>query len=99
VIRISDLRKGSTQRLLVEGTLAGDGVEVLEKSWLEAQASPGGEPLCVDLSGVAWIDDAGRELLSRMLQDGAELRATGVMTSAVIEELIEATVMARSRHC
>jgi hypothetical protein len=32
---------------------------------------------------------SGRELLRRMLQDGAELRATGVMTRAVIEELIE----------
>jgi len=88
VLRISEIRKGSGRRLLVEGTLAGDWVEVLEKSWLEAQASRNGEPMRVDLSGV-WIDDKGRELLKRMLQDGAELRATGIMTRAVIEELIE----------
>ena len=88
MIRISEIRKGSGRRLLVEGTLAGDWVEVLEKSWLEAQASRNGEPMRVDLSGV-WIDDKGRELLKRMLQDGAELRATGIMTRAVIEELIE----------
>jgi len=88
VIRISEIRKGSKRRLLVEGTLAGDWVEVLEKSWLEAQASRNGEPMRVDLSGV-WIDDKGRELLKQMLQDGAELRATGIMTRAVIEELIE----------
>jgi hypothetical protein len=88
VIRISEIRKGSKRRLLVEGTLAGDWVEVLEKSWLEAQASRNGEPMRVDLSWV-WIDDKGRELLKRMLQDGAELRATGIMTRAVIEELIE----------
>jgi hypothetical protein len=73
---------------LVEGTIAGDWVEVLEKSWLEAQASRNGEPMHVDLSEV-WIDDKGRELLKRILQDGAELRATGIMTRAVIEELIE----------
>jgi hypothetical protein len=88
VIRISDIRKGSARPLLVEGTLAGDWVEVLEKSWLEAQASRNGEPMRVDLSEV-WIDDKGRELLKRMLEDGAELRATGIMTRAVIEELIE----------
>lgn len=89
MIRISEIRKGSKQRLLVEGTLAGDWVEVLEKSWLEAQASRNGEPMRIDLSGVTWIDDKGRELLKRILQDGAELRATGIMTRSVIEELIE----------
>jgi anti-anti-sigma regulatory factor len=89
VIRISEIRKGSKQQLLVEGTLADDWVEVLEKSWLEAQASRNGEPMRIDLSGVTWIDDKGRELLKRILQDGAELQATGIMTKAVIEELIE----------
>lgn len=89
MIRISDIRKGSKQRLLVEGTLAGDWVEVLEKSWLEAQASRNGEPMRIDLSGVTWIDDKGRELLKRILQDGAELRATGIMTRSVIKELIK----------
>lgn len=89
MIRISEIRKDSKRRLLVEGTLAGDWLEVLEKSWLEARASRNGEPMRVDLSGVTWIDDEGRELLKRMLQDGAELRATGIMTRAVIEELIE----------
>ena len=90
MIRISEIRKGSGRRLLVEGTLAGDWVEVLEKSWLEAQTPRNGEPMHIDLSGVTWIDDKGRELLKRILQDGAELRANGIMTRAVIEELIEA---------
>jgi hypothetical protein len=74
---------------LVEGTLAGDWVEVLEKSWLEAQTSRNGEPIRIDLSGVTWIDDKGRELLKRILQDGAELRAKGIMTRSVVEEIIE----------
>ena len=89
MIRISEIRKCSGRRLLVEGTIAGDWVEVLEKSWLEAQASHNGEPMRIDLSGVTWIDDKGRELLKRILQDGAELRATGIMTRSVIEEIIE----------
>lgn len=89
MIRISEIRKGSKRRLLVEGTIASDWVEVLEKSWLEAQVSRNGEPMRIDLSGVTWIDDKGSELLKRMLQDGAELRATGIMTRAVIKELIE----------
>ena len=89
MIRISKIRKGSVRLLLVEGTIAGDWVEVLEKSWLEAQTSRNGEPIRIDLSEVTWIDDTGRELLKRILQDGAELRATGMMTRSVIEEVIE----------
>ena len=89
MIRISKIRKGSARGLLVEGTISGDWVEVLEKSWLEAQASRNGEPLRIDMSGVTWIDDKGRELLKRMLEEGAELRATGIMTRSVIEEVIE----------
>ena len=87
MIRISETREGSKRRLLVEGTLSGDWVDVLERYWLEEQTPSNGEPMPVDLSGVAYIDNKGRELLARMIRDGAELRATGVMTRAVIEEI------------
>ena len=64
MIRITQTHEGSKSRLFVEGTLAGDWVDVLEESWLEAQTS-GGEPMCIDLSGVTYIDNKGRELLAR----------------------------------
>jgi anti-anti-sigma regulatory factor len=80
---------------LVEGTLSGELVDVLEKCWLEAQTPPNGEPILIDLSGVTYVDDKGRELLARMIEDGAELRATGVMTRGVIEEIREMIAMAR----
>jgi hypothetical protein len=81
---------------LVEGTLSGEWVEVLEDCWLEAQHAPNGAPVRVDLSGVTYVDDKGRELLARMIQDGAELRAAGVMTKAIIEEITEKIAMARN---
>ena len=87
MIRISETHEGSKCCLLVEGTLSGDWVDVLEKCWLESQAPPNGEPMRIDLSGVTYIDHKGRQLLARMARDGAELRATGVMTRAVIEEI------------
>lgn len=87
MIRISETREGSKRRLLVEGTLSGDWVDVLEKCWLEAKTPPNGEPMRIDLSGVTYVDNKGRQLLARMARDGAELRATGVMTRAVIEEI------------
>jgi ABC-type transporter Mla MlaB component len=96
VIRISQIHEGEQQRLLVEGKLSGDWVDVLEKCWFEAQTSPNGAPVRIDLSGVSYVDDKGRELLARMIRDGAELWATGVMTRAVIEEITEKIAMARN---
>lgn len=104
MIRISQIHEGSwradsesiKQGLLVEGTLSGDWVDILEDCWLEAPHAPNGAPMRIDLSGVTYVDDKGRELLARMIQDGAELRATGVMTKAVIEEITEQIAMARN---
>ena len=95
MMRISQIHEGEQQRLLVEGKLSGDWVDVLEKCWFEAQTAPNGVPMRIDLSGVTYVDDKGRELLARMIQDGAELRATGVMTRAVIEEITEKIAMAQ----
>lgn len=96
MIRISQIHEGEQRRLLVEGKLSGDWVDVLEKCWFEAQTAPNGAPVRIDLSGVTYVDDQGRELLARMIRDGAELRAMGVMTRAVIEEITEKIAMARS---
>jgi anti-anti-sigma regulatory factor len=74
-------------RLLVEGTLSGAWVEELEKFWLDANQSLKGEEVRVDLSGVSYIDDRGRQLLARMFRAGVQLRATGVMTQGIIEEI------------
>ncbi len=86
-MRITQNREHSGWQLFVEGILSGVWVDELEKCWLEAKALPGDEQLRVDLSGVSYIDDKGRELLARMFRDGAELRATGVMTKGIIEEI------------
>ena len=103
MIRVSQIHEGSLsannalikQGLLVEGTLSGEWVDVFEECWLEAQTKANGAPVLIDLSGVTYVDDKGRELLARMIQDGAELLASGVMTRAVIEEITEKIVMAR----
>ena len=87
MIRISQIRERSSRQLFVEGTLSGVWVDELEKCWLEAQTSSNGEPMRVDLSGVSYVDEKGRRLLARMFRQGAELRATGVMTRGIIEEI------------
>lgn len=87
MIRITQSHEHSRLHLLVEGRLSGVWADELEKCWLDLKTSPSGEPLRVDLSGVSYVDDKGRQLLARMFRDGAELRATGVMTKSIIEEI------------
>jgi len=87
VIRISQIGNGSMWHLLVEGTLSDGWVDALETTWLEAQSQRNGTPVCIDLAGVTYIDDKGRDLLVRMIRSGAELRAQGIMTRTVVEEI------------
>ena len=87
MIRISQISKDSKQHLFVEGTLSDGWVDALETSWLEAQSQLNGDPLRIDLSEVTYVDDKGRELLARMIRNGTELWATGIMTRTVIEEI------------
>jgi anti-anti-sigma regulatory factor len=87
VIRISQIGNGSKWHLLVEGTLSDGWVDALETSWLEAQSQRNGTPVCIDLAGVTYIDDKGRDLLVRIIRGGAELRTRGIMTRTVVEEI------------
>jgi anti-anti-sigma regulatory factor len=85
LIRISQIANGSKWHLLVEGTLCDGWVDVLETSGLEAQSQLNGKSVCIDLSGVTYIDDKGRDLLARIIRGGAELRTAGIMTRTVVE--------------
>lgn len=87
LIRISKIHEGSKLHLFVEGTLSDGWVDALETSWVEARSQLNGEPLRLDLSDVTYIDDRGRELLARMIQSGAKLHATGIMTRAIVKEI------------
>jgi len=44
----------------------------------------------VDLSAVTYIDAEGKELLNMIYQAGAELVASGCLTSCVVREITQA---------
>jgi len=73
--------------LIVEGTLSGALVDEVEKCWLDAKSSPDDGKIRIDLSGVTYIDDKGRQFLKRAFQGGVELKANRVMTKGIIEEI------------
>jgi anti-anti-sigma regulatory factor len=73
--------------LEVEGRLAGPWVEELERSWEAERGRSSSERLIVRLSNVTFIDEAGKELLSRIFQGGAQLEGSGCMVRAIIARI------------
>ena len=80
-----DMRKSSS-RLTVEGRLVGPWVRELEQSWQTLKQSGKGS-FIVDLTGVTFIGNDGKVLLTRMWREGAELMATGCCTKPLVEQI------------
>jgi len=70
----------------LEGKLAGEWVKELDRCWIERTPEPGIR-LQVNLKAVGYIDEAGKQLLSRMCESGVDVTGCGCMTRAVVEQI------------
>jgi anti-anti-sigma regulatory factor len=73
--------------LELEGRLAGAWVCELEHCWLAVQASQPNRTLAIDLTGVTFIDQAGRYLLQLMHRDGVSLVGSGLMLQDILDHI------------
>jgi hypothetical protein len=81
----------------LEGRLAGPWVRELEGCWQSTLASRRKPVLRFDLTGVTYIDAAGKEFLAAMHAEGAEFLARGCLMRAVVDEILDAPVPDRGR--
>ncbi|HKO31686.1 MAG TPA: hypothetical protein VJU54_11140 [Nitrospiraceae bacterium] len=79
----------STTLLILEGRLGGPWVDELDTCWRQLAANSVGGSM-VDLTGVTFVDEKGKVLLTRMWEGGAEFRATGCLTRCLVEEITRA---------
>jgi anti-anti-sigma regulatory factor len=86
VLKVSIREDSAGVVMEVEGRVAGAWVEELQQCWQREQARAGG-PISVHLSAVTFIDDAGKQLLSRMFQHGVKLQGKGCMVRAIVAEI------------
>lgn len=84
-ITANDAADGLTLKL--EGRLAGVWVAELEECWRKSSSSLSGRPLRVDLSGVDYVDTAGRYLLVLMHRAGATFVVAGCMMAALVQDI------------
>ena len=73
----------------LEGRLEGPWVGELEKCWRGLVASAGTPTICVDLTGVTFVDAAGKAQLTAMHRQGAEFIADDCLTRAIVAEIVE----------
>ena len=71
----------------LEGRLAGAWVKEVEQCWQSALAQQRKPILRVDLTGVTFIDDAGKTCLAAMHRQGAELVAADCLTKEIVAEI------------
>ena len=75
--------------LVLEGRLAGPWAEELARCWAMLAAAHEAGSISVELDGVTFIDATGKSVLRAMHRSGAALRASGLMTRAILEEITQ----------
>jgi anti-anti-sigma regulatory factor len=73
----------------LEGSLTGQWVDVLEESWQRTLAVRRKLTRYVDLTGVTFVDAAGKACLAAMHRQGAEFIAADCMTKAIVDEITQ----------
>lgn len=86
MLRITTEHNPETLTLRLEGRLEGPWVDVLARSFRKGAARAQGRALCVDLTGVTFIDAQGKAELSRLYSSGATLHSDDIETKAIVEE-------------
>jgi anti-anti-sigma regulatory factor len=74
-------------RIELEGRLAGASGYELEHCWRTARARHPNRTLAVDLTGIIFIDQAGRYLLQLMHRDGVRLVGSGLMLQDILDHI------------
>ena len=86
-MRIITKQRGTTYRLELHGTIAGEWIAVLERHWRDISNAVPSAAIAIGLSNVVFIDRDGQELLRRMAERGVKLNGAGLMNRYVIEKI------------
>jgi len=85
MLRVTIDRAASLITFKLEGRVAGEWVAELKRAWLAAEDRS--KLIKVDLSGVTFVDEEGKKLLGRMVEQGSSLYATDCMNRSIIEQI------------
>jgi hypothetical protein len=84
MLRISVTQMHENIVLDLEGRLAGPWISELDRCWRDCQAQSAGKTITVRLRAVTFIDDSGKELLTRMFEQHTKLEGAGCLVRAIL---------------
>jgi len=87
MLRITADEKPRVLTFRLEGRLEGAWAAELEKCWRALAAGEGRPTLRVDLTGVTFVDAAGKAKLTDLHPKGAEFIAGDCLTRAIVTEI------------
>ena len=85
MIRIMTADEPANTTITVDGKLSGDSVEPVEACCIQAISR--GKPVRLYLRDVSTIDERGRVLLRQLAQKGVGLKASGIYSSYIVDEI------------
>jgi ABC-type transporter Mla MlaB component len=88
MFRITTDTDAGSIALKLDGKLTEPWTDELDRYWREAGDFQG-KAVCVDLTGVTFIDADGKALLVRMYREGATFHVSGCLNSSIVEEILE----------
>ena len=86
MLKITTHLSDDATRITLEGRLAGPWIGELERCWRESERTAAGRRLIVDLTGVTFVEQEGKALLSQMCQEGADFIASGCCMRSIVED-------------
>lgn len=87
MLRITTQDNPRTLVFRLEGRLEGPWVAELENCWRGMEDAAGRPTLRVDLTGVTFVDAAGKAQLAAMHRQGAKFVADDCLTKAIVAEI------------
>jgi anti-anti-sigma regulatory factor len=93
MLRITTQSTPDRLALKLEGWLTGAWVEELDQTWRAATNT--GLQICVDLSDVFFVDEAGRQLLTLMYRAGVAFVTKGCVMPELVREIAASADLAR----
>jgi hypothetical protein len=87
MLRIITEQRGNSFHVGLHGTVAAEGLGILERHWRAIAEKAPSAVVNVDLAHVVFIDAHGERLLRRMAQCGVQFTAAGCMNRYVIDRI------------
>ena len=87
MLKISTDNSGEDVKLLLEGSLSGPWVAEVESVWRRTSTGRKSRAVRVDLSGVTFVSEEGKQLLEQICASGVEIVSSDLLTRALADEL------------